>query len=295
MRTPLRPLSRRGLLTGTLGSAALLTMGGSLARLRHQGRATDRGWLRQRGPLRHREETRLLQLAAVHGRGRQGRVQAAEPRRVHHEDRHPGDLHRGHQRQQRVLRQGAEPARRLPEHRPGHHRADRLDGGPDDPARLDPEAGPGEDPERAGQPASVAAQPPLRHGEPDLHPVAVRPRRAGLQRQRHQGDPDRRRTAHPPRPQGQGDRAQRDARHHGPAARLERARPGELHRRPVRRRAQQAQEGRRLRADPQVHRQRLRARPGQGRHRRVHRLVRRRHPTVRRGREGAGSSRRTRA
>jgi len=31
MRTPLRPLSRRGLLSGTLGSAALLTMGGSLA------------------------------------------------------------------------------------------------------------------------------------------------------------------------------------------------------------------------------------------------------------------------
>ncbi|MBQ0991791.1 spermidine/putrescine ABC transporter substrate-binding protein [Micromonospora sp. H61] len=31
MRTPLRPLSRRGLLTGTLGSAALLTMGGSVA------------------------------------------------------------------------------------------------------------------------------------------------------------------------------------------------------------------------------------------------------------------------
>ncbi|MBM0207550.1 spermidine/putrescine ABC transporter substrate-binding protein [Micromonospora sp. STR1s_5] len=31
MRTPLRPLSRRGLLTGTLGSAALLTMGSSLA------------------------------------------------------------------------------------------------------------------------------------------------------------------------------------------------------------------------------------------------------------------------
>ncbi|MEU5671226.1 spermidine/putrescine ABC transporter substrate-binding protein [Micromonospora sp. NPDC047753] len=31
MRTPLRLLSRRGLLTGTLGSAALLTMGGSLA------------------------------------------------------------------------------------------------------------------------------------------------------------------------------------------------------------------------------------------------------------------------
>ncbi|WFE64054.1 spermidine/putrescine ABC transporter substrate-binding protein [Micromonospora sp. WMMD714] len=31
MRTPLRPLTRRGLLTGTLGSAALLTAGGSLA------------------------------------------------------------------------------------------------------------------------------------------------------------------------------------------------------------------------------------------------------------------------
>ncbi|MGN9774186.1 ABC transporter substrate-binding protein [Micromonospora sp. H33] len=31
MRTPLRPLSRRGLLTGTLGSAALLAAGGSLA------------------------------------------------------------------------------------------------------------------------------------------------------------------------------------------------------------------------------------------------------------------------
>ena len=31
MRTPFRPLSRRGLLTGTLGSAALLAAGGSLA------------------------------------------------------------------------------------------------------------------------------------------------------------------------------------------------------------------------------------------------------------------------
>ncbi|MCG5468639.1 spermidine/putrescine ABC transporter substrate-binding protein [Micromonospora sp. LAH09] len=31
MRTPLRPLSRRGLLSGTLGSAALLALGGSLA------------------------------------------------------------------------------------------------------------------------------------------------------------------------------------------------------------------------------------------------------------------------
>ncbi|MEH0931820.1 polyamine ABC transporter substrate-binding protein [Micromonospora sp. CPCC 205558] len=31
MRTPFRPLSRRGLLTGTLGSAALLSVGGSLA------------------------------------------------------------------------------------------------------------------------------------------------------------------------------------------------------------------------------------------------------------------------
>ena len=53
----------------------------------------------------------------------------------------------------------------------------------------------------------------------------------------------------------------------------------------VRRRAGQAQEGRRLRADPPVHRQRLRAGPRQGRHRRLHRLVRRRHPARRRGRE----------
>ncbi|TQJ20471.1 spermidine/putrescine transport system substrate-binding protein [Micromonospora sp. A202] len=44
MRTPLRPLSRRGLLSGTLGSAALLALGGSLAGCGTKGaRQTDAG------------------------------------------------------------------------------------------------------------------------------------------------------------------------------------------------------------------------------------------------------------
>ena len=59
-------------------------------------------------------------------------------------DRHQGHLQRRRQRQRRVLRQGHEPARRLPADRPRHLRADRLDGGPDDRARLDPEARPRE-------------------------------------------------------------------------------------------------------------------------------------------------------
>ena len=83
MRTPLRPLTRRGLLTGTLGSAALLATGGQPRRLRHQGRATQTEAGCVSDDLSgHREDARLLQLAAVHGRGRQGRVEAAEPRRV---------------------------------------------------------------------------------------------------------------------------------------------------------------------------------------------------------------------
>ncbi len=102
---------------------------------------------------------------------------------------------------------------------------------------------------------------------------------------RHQGDPHRRRAAHPPRSQGQGDCAVGDARHHRPAAPVARPRPGQVHLGPVRRRAEQAEEGRGQQADPAVHRQRLRARPGQGRHRRVHRLVRRRGPARLRRRE----------
>ena len=56
-------------------------------------------------------------------------------------DRDHGRLHRRRQRQRRVLRQGAQPARRLRADRARHDDADRLDGRPDDRPRLDPAAG----------------------------------------------------------------------------------------------------------------------------------------------------------
>ena len=78
-----------------------------------------------------------LELAVLHRQGHR--------RRVREEDRHLGRLHRGRQRQRRVLRQAPADARQPRPGRPRHHRRHRLDGEEDArprlPAELRPEGG----------------------------------------------------------------------------------------------------------------------------------------------------------
>ena len=107
MRTPLRPLSRRGLLTGTLGSAALLAMGGSLAGCGTKGaQQTEAGCVSEdlSGTEKKLVFSNWPQYMDVDEKDESKRPSLDE---FISEDRHLGDLHRGHQRQQRVLRQGA--------------------------------------------------------------------------------------------------------------------------------------------------------------------------------------------
>ena len=118
---------------------------------------------------------------------------------------------------------------------------------------------------------AIAARPPVGQGHRVRRAVADRPRRHRVQRQRHQGGPHRRRAADPPGPQGQGHDALGDARHDGPDPAGDGPRPVELHRGAVRRGAEQAAGGGRLRPDPPLHRQRLRPGAREGRHRRVRR------------------------
>ena len=264
MRTPLRPLTRRGLLTGTLGSAALLAAGGALAGCGTKGAKQTEAGLRAASDLSgHREEARLLQLAAVHGRRREGRDASGRP----------------------WTRSSRRPASRSPTPRTSTTTTSSS-------ARS-----------RTSSPACqtidrdimvltdwMAARmirlgwiqkldkAKLPNVEKNLLPVAAQPAASTRDRslavpwqsgltgiaynaQGDQGGPDRRRAAHPPRPQGQGDRAVRDARHHGPDAAVQRQRPGQLHRRRSSTpRWRSCKKAVRLRPDPQVHRQRLRAR-----------------------------------
>ena len=93
------------------------------------------------------QDADLGELGGLHRRGR--RRQIPDPRGVHEEDRHQGQLRRGRRRQQHLLRQGQGPARPRPGHRRRHGLPHRLDGRPLDPARLHPEARPREHPEHA--------------------------------------------------------------------------------------------------------------------------------------------------
>ena len=106
------------------------------------------------GHERHREGRQLVELARVHRRLR-GREEPAHPRRLHQEDRHQGQLHRGLQRQRRVLRQGAPAARGRPGHRARRLVQHRLDGRPPHPPGLRPEARHREHPQRQ-EPRGVA-------------------------------------------------------------------------------------------------------------------------------------------
>ena len=77
---------------------------------------------------RRRQDAPDLQLAALH--------RQADGAGLREGDRDQDRVHRGHQRQRRVLRQDRRAAQAEPEHRPRHHRADRLDGRPPHRPRL---------------------------------------------------------------------------------------------------------------------------------------------------------------
>ena len=185
-------------------------------------------------------------------------------------------VHRGHQRQRRVLRQDRRAAQAEPEHRPRHRRAHRLDGGPDDQSRLRRPARRRQVPQQ-GEPGRQREGRELRPGPQVQRAVAL-----GHDRRRVQPEEDRPR-AHQhqrhlrPQVQGSGDDADRDAGHHRPghAGHGQGSRQGHQGRR--RGGLRQDQEGADQRPDPEVHRQRLRRGPGGGQHRDRVRLVGR-HP-----------------
>ena len=93
-----------------------------------------------RGPLGQGEADQLLQLDRVHGRRRQ-RETPPHARRVRQTHRDQGQVHRGHQRQRRVLREAQAAARGGPGHRTRPHMRHRLAGRPAHPLRLGAEAG----------------------------------------------------------------------------------------------------------------------------------------------------------
>ncbi len=178
-----------------------------------------------------------LQLAGVHRPQEEGRVDAQRLPGAHRDHRR---LHRRRQRQQRVLRQGEEPARLLPADRPRHDRPDRLDGRPDDLAGLDPAARQGEGAQPARQPDRAAAQAAVGPG-PDLpRAVAERPDRHRLQRRQDRRGEELRGPDHPAGAQRQDHPAQRDARHDGLHAQGRRRRPEQVHRRRLGQRDRQA-------------------------------------------------------
>lgn len=156
---------------------------------RHPGRLRGaRGLRRARRPgrtrqLRHRPHPALRQLAALHRHRRRGRVEAAHPGRLLAADRDLRHVHRGDQRQRRVLREDQPRADEPPGDRPGPDRHQRLDGGPLRPARLGPGDGPRQAAERRQVPRPTAAFSRLRRGSAAQRPLAVRDHRHRLQPQ----------------------------------------------------------------------------------------------------------------
>ena len=197
-------------------------------------------------------------------------------RRLREEVRHEGQVHRGDQRQHRVLRQGAPDLRTGRLRRPRHARRHRLDGVEDEAAGLRPEARQVRAAERRREPDRRAQVSELRPGTRVVGPVAERirgdrlpqgpGRQAARERQRHLRS----------QAQGQGHDADRDGRHGRPGDARDghgsvegRGRPGTRGDREDRRRAEE-------RPDPPLHRERLHPRPHEGRLGDVVRLVGRR-------------------
>ena len=241
MRIPLRPLTRRGLLTGTLGSAALLAAGGSLA-----GCGTKAATQTEAGcesdDLSATEKTLAFsnwpQYMDVDDKDAAKRpsldafVAASGIKVTYTEDINDNNEFFGKVQNQLA---GCQSTGRdiivLTDWMAA--RMIRLGWI----QKLDPAKVP-----------NVAANllPSLRGRSFDpenriSHPVAVRPRRRWPTTA---ASPSEVRTVDElltrPDLKGKVTALSRDAGHHGPAAPVERARPGELHRRPVRRRAQQA-------------------------------------------------------
>ena len=137
-------------------------------------------------------------------------------------------------------------------------------------------------PNVARQPDPAAANRP---GTPtrDYTPLAERADRHRLQRRSKTEEVKSfDRAAHPPRPQGQGHAAHRDARHDGLHAQDRRARTRTKFTagRVGARRIDALEKARRGRPGPGVHRQRLHPGPRAGQHRRLRGVVRRRDPAA---------------
>ena len=144
-------------------------------RLRQEGR---RRRADSAGRRRRRPDRPDLQLAALYRQEDGRRFQAATGITA--------DLHRGRQRQQRVLRQDRRAAQAGPEHRPRHHRAHRLDGGPPDQAGLHPadrrrqvpqQGQPGRQPARTS--ASIRAAVTACRGCPGMTGIGYNPKKTG--------------------------------------------------------------------------------------------------------------------
>ena len=141
------------------GAAGALSLGRARLsrRLRHDERRQRQTRHRgaRRSPRARSRDTQLRQLAALHRREAHGRSSVPE------EVRHQGQVHRGDQRQRRVLRQGPPAVRAGQLGRPRPARRDRLDGRPDEPARLRPEARQVRDAERGQELIDAAESPPF--------------------------------------------------------------------------------------------------------------------------------------
>ena len=184
-----------------------------------------------------------------------------------------GQLHRGRQRQRRVLRQAAAAARRGRVGRPQHVRRHRLDGEADVRPRLPP----GDRPRRRCRTSSTNLLPSLRSPSFDPERKFSVPWQSGMTglMVNKKLAPGRQLGQRPLRPevQGQGHGAHRDARH-GPADHEgRRHRPDEATKRGVARAIDKLQRGRRLGPAPPLHRQRLQPGHDQRERRRGDRLV----------------------
>ena len=209
------PVGRRGFLRGA-GLGGLGLGGPAAVRLRHPGAKQTARVVRQQGPVGEREDAGLLQLAALHRReGSSGRQEVTLPiaREFEKESGIKVNYITDVNDNTEFFGKCAQPARRLPAHRPRHHDADRLDGRPDGQPRLAAEARQGQHAQRRGQPRST-----LQVADWDKNRDYSVPWQSGLTGIAYNAKLTKRgaqlrRAAHPPGPQGQGQPALGDARH----------------------------------------------------------------------------------
>ena len=251
-------------------------------RLRHQGAKQTAGVLRQHGPVRDREEAELLQLAALHRRRRQDKKRRRPSTTFEQRDRHQGHLHRGRQRQRRVLRQGRATSS-PPASRPAATSSCSPTGWP--PGWSGSAGSRSSTRPRCPNVDANLLDPPqeprVGHGPRVLRAVAERPDRHRLQRQGHRA---RSRSFDEllTRPDLKGKvtllSEMRDTM--GFMLMLDGARPGRLHRRRVRRR--RSTSCRRPSTPARSARSPATSTPrtSQGQHRRLRGLVRRRDPAA---------------